>query len=393
MFCKWCGMESATTDRCSWCGGVLTQEAKPETETDSVENAAPPEAVSGAEFQNAADVIAAPLETKAEAKPAKRVPAPPAPAGNRLRSPAPPIPSRSLRTESAAPAEAEAVEEPTVGLAAGNFAPPRPASDPTVQMSAAPITAPAEPAESEEEFGGLAAGQAKPVEKAAIPTPEQQQFSANAGAPMSKYYPGKTVEETTGIGANDFPPPPVQEEKPRKPARKKTEPDLEIEWDKPELSSAAVWGRFAAAFAGVLVFAAALSLAMKPNILLPLILANFAGGMLLPILRVGPWQDEESDDSIFLFALTLIFGPFVSLAIYGVISAVKQMTNPSVLGILIVAAVTRFALGAAVGAFSLSSMTPLQSGHFDIVTLLLQWGGLVGMGGWVFANFFHKLHE
>ena len=393
MFCKWCGMESATTERCSWCNGIMApevNEAKPETEAPAVLLA---ETGTTAEAENAAITD----------KPAKRVPAPSA--GGMRRTPAPSVPPRSLRTETppsaAAPdldatrqmsAPEPSLSEPTIAFTSPTLADAPPAdSQRTILGSAAPLAA-SEP----EEFSGLAAGQAKPMEKTTVPTAESQMFSANAGAPMSKYYPGKTIEETTGIGAEEYIPPPVPENTgPPKvnPNRKKTEPDLHIEWVEPEVSSAALWGKFAAALAGVLTLAGALSLLLKSNILVPLLLANFAMGVLVPILRVGPWQDEESEDSIFLVVLTLIFGPFVSLVIYGVMSAVKQMTNPAVLGILIAAAVARLALGLVVGGFTPTMMTPYQSGHFNIVILLLQWGALVGMAGWVFANFFHKLHE
>ena len=386
MFCKWCGMDSATTDRCSWCNGVLAPEVK--------------EAKADGEMTEG---LQAEAEATAE-KPARRVPAPPA--GGMRRTPAPPVPARNLRTEMspsaetppfAAPLQTSApdasLSEPTAAFLSPTLADaPLPAdSQRTILGTAAPLAE----AEPEEEFSGLAAGQAKPVEKTTAPTAESQMFSANAGAPMSKYYPGKTIEETTGIGAEEYiPPPPPETAAPKlNPNRKKTEPDLHIEWVEPEVSSAAVWGKFAAALAGVLGISGALALALKGNILLPLLLANFAMGALIPILRVGPWQDEESEDSIFLFLLTLIFGPFVSLVIYGVMSAVKQMTNPAVLGILITAAVARFALGMIAGPFTPAMMTPYQPGHFNLWTLLLQWGALVGMAGWVFANFFHKLHE
>ncbi len=411
MFCKWCGMESATPDRCSWCNGILAADAKEAKET--TETAAD---AAGLQAEDAG-AEALPAASAAEAG-KKRVPAPP-PGGMR-RTPAPPVPPRSLRTETP-PVEATptqrfaapltdfsaptASEEPPAAFMAPTLADAPPvaaASEPTLLGTAAPLSEPTlmgtvaatEAAEPEEEFSGLAAGQAKAVEKTPMPTAENQMFNANAGAPMSKYYPGKTIEETTGIGANEYVPPPVPESAPKpKYNKKKTEPDLHIEWVQPEVSSAAVWGKFAAALAGVLAVCGALALGLKGNILLPLLLANFAMGVLIPVLRVGPWQDEESEDSIFLVLLTLIFGPFVSLTIYGVMSAVKQMTNPAVLGILITAAITRFALGVISGPFTLSMMTPLQSGHFSLAILLLQWGGLVGMIGWVFANFFHKLHE
>ena len=395
MFCKWCGMDSATTDRCSWCSGVLAAETKgTEPETPGVLQSASGTLEENARTENAIG----------GSQPVKRVPAPPV--GGMRRTPAPPVPPRSLRTETpqtpdpppfAAPlagfAPESAVSEPTAAFMAPLVTEtPTAASEPTVTGSPEPFAEPG--AEPEEEVGGLAAGQAKPVEKATVPTAESQMFSANAGAPMSKYYPGKTIEETTGIGANDYIPPPAPEvaAKPKY-TKKKTEPDLHIEWEQPEVSSAAVWGKFAAALAGILAVSGALALATRPSILIPLLIANFAGSIMIPVLRVGPWQDEESEDSIFLFILTLIFGPFISLTIYGVMSAVKQMTNPAVLGIMIVAAVTRVALGAISGPFTISMMTPFQAGRFDPVLLLLQWGGLAGMAGWVFANFFHKLHE
>ena len=397
MFCKWCGMDSATTDRCSWCNGILAPEAKAEKPDGNAAEDLPVDSAVAAE--GAAAVENAGIADKT----AKRVPAPPV--GGMRRTPAPPVPPHSLRKETPTSAEAPnfaaplemSAPEPSLGEPTAAFMSPTIADAPPPADAQRTILGTVEPtAESEEEFGGLAAGQAKPVEKTTVPSAETQMFSPNAGPAMSKYYPGKTIEETTGIGANDYiPPPPPPETAATKPNpnRKKTQPDLHIEWVEPEVSSAAVWGKFAAALAGVLAISGALALALKGNILLPLLLANFAMGVLIPVLRVGPWQDEESDDSIFLLVLTTIFGPFVALVIYSVMSAVKQMTNPAVLGILISAAAIRLALVTMTGGFTFAMLTPLQPGHFSILRLALQCGGLIGMIGWLFANFFHKLHE
>ena len=64
-------------------------------------------------------------------------------------------------------------------------------------------------------------GMAKPVEKA-VDSNARRARSVQRRIPalvMSKYYPGKTVEETTGIGANDYMPPPTQAEKARRETR------------------------------------------------------------------------------------------------------------------------------------------------------------------------------
>ena len=389
MFCKWCGMDSATTDRCSWCNGILAPEAKAVKPDE--------EAAEGL----LADTTATADNAEIGDKPAKRVPAPPA--GGMRRTPAPPAP-RILRTETPPIAETPdfaanlqtSALEPSLSEPTAAFMSPTIADAPPPADSQRTILGTVETTTEPEEFGGLAAGQAKPVEKTAMPTAESQIFSSNAGPAMSKYYPGKTIEETTGIGAEEYiPPPPPPETAATKPNpnRKKTEPDLHIEWVEPEVSPAAVWGKFAAALAGVLAISGALALALKGNILIPLLLANFAMGVLIPVLRVGPWQDEESEDSIFLLVLTTIFGPFVALVIYGVMSAVKQMTNPAVLGILISAAAIRLALVTITGGFTFAMLTPLQPGPFNLLRLALQCGGLIGMIGWLFANFFHKLHE
>ena len=440
MVCKWCNMESATPDRCSWCNGVLEAERPAEA---------------AAETGNEATAGEAPAESADSRPNAARfhTPAPPIPAAGFNRMPAPPVPPRPPQQE-APPADSPAPfmagrsePEPLTGLSAPNFMPPPSetrsafAAEPTrrdapeeesplVGLNApqnAPADAPARtttglhfsqapdteeipaiglnnpvglnnpaaeppaltlsrlPAEPAEEVG-LAAGVAKPVERPAAGTVDLEALKATAPAGrMSKYYEGKTVEETTGIGANE---PVAPRETPRS-----TKPErIELEFDKPETPAATLWLRFAGAYAGVLLVAGVLAFATK-SMLLPIVLANFAGGMLLPLLRVAPWQDEDSDDAIFLFLLTLIFGPLVSLVVYGVVGVIKQMANPAVWGCFLVGAVTRVVVEAASGNPILQPLTPLQLRPFALLPLITQWGSLFGLAGWFVANTFHKLDE
>ena len=383
MICKWCKMESATPDRCSWCNGVL--EAEPEKPADAA--------------QDTIEDTAAGSETNKTAPAKFHAPAPPIPVAGFNRMPAPPVPPRSHSSAEKAvplaPLTAEATEsrpmppaasllsfqeQHTIDIASApvpaDVAPPPPA-DPTLAMRSAPL-------EKQEEFG-LAAGYAKPVERPSAETLDLDALKAAVPtAQMSKYYAGKTVEETTGIGMGDSTAPRAA---PPRPA--KTEP----EFDALEIPAATLWMRFAGAMLGVLLVAGILAYALRPNMLLPVILANFAGGMLLPLMRVAPWQDEDSDDAIFLFLLTLIFGPLVSLIIYGVIGMIKQMANPAVWGCFLVGALTRIVVEIASGQPVLQPLTPLQLHPFNFIALVTQWGSLFGLAGWFVANTFHKLHE
>ena len=71
--------------------------------------------------------------------------------------------------------------------------------------------------------------------------------------------------------------------------------------------------------------------------------------MLMPVMRVVPWQDEDSDDVLIYLLLTLIFGPAISLVVYGVLAAMRQSFNPAVFGMLGVTLLARVVTALAAG--------------------------------------------
>ena len=99
--------------------------------------------------------------------------------------------------------------------------------------------------------------------------------------------------------------------------------------------------RYLGVFALILVVMGILSFIAKSLYVVPMVIAMFAGALLLPVMRVTPWADEDSDDVVWFVLLTLLFGPLVALIIYGTVAVIRQEFNASILGCLAVAALAR----------------------------------------------------
>jgi len=159
-------------------------------------------------------------------------------------------------------------------------------------------------------------------------------------------------------------------------------------------------GKYTIALAGILCVTALFSFVFTTHYVLPLLAAQFFGAMLLPVMRVVPWADEDADDAVLFVLLTLACGPIVGLIFYGVISLLRQDANPAIMGCFIVAALARLVVEAAVGVtpegagFAITQLVPFaQVQHFDIRLLLINWSPLVALAGWYTASIFHKLDE
>jgi hypothetical protein len=162
----------------------------------------------------------------------------------------------------------------------------------------------------------------------------------------------------------------------------------------------ALLGRYSGAFALVLLMAGGLAYIGPNYSAVPLLVAQFVGALLLAVMRLVPWQDEDSGDVIIFVLLTLMFGPVVSLVVYGILGVVRQV-NPAIVGCMTVAALTRlvvdFAAHAAspvqILAHTMPFLHPAQMDFKLVKTLLKDWSGMIALAGWYFANIFHKFDE
>ena len=471
MFCKWCGMESMTTDQCSWCHHSLTTTAVEESPS-RVEAQTPEEVFAPAAFaasepeiyeeQEESPLAAGLTAPKDQPKPNAAVPPPPiAPlpataaqeiasrpaigvrrsggaggtggrsipavppprpasaGGNRAGSHTPP-PAMPMSPRSSTP-----VPHPTAATASANTATLPPPAAPAVrppevsasrtgrltvpaalmggaraavpEMVAAPAAQSAAPSARmgqpvvEGEAGGLADGFSAPSrapENANVP-----QLGTFTPA-KSKYYSGQILDPVSGTHYDaDTGKPTTATSAETTPGKKDT---VVLNWDTPEteVSMAAVVGKFLGIF-GVILLVSAIFAAIVPSAMLaPLLIANFAGGLLLPVLGVVPWQDEDSDDAIPMFLLLLMFGPVVALIIYGVITLVRQTGNAAVVGVLAVGALSNIVIRfAAHGLHRFSDLMPFQSNSYSVALMFLSWTGLLAVAGWFFANVFHKFDE
>jgi hypothetical protein len=152
--------------------------------------------------------------------------------------------------------------------------------------------------------------------------------------------------------------------------------------------------RYLAVFAVLLGIGMAVAYFAPAAYVAPLLLVNFIGALLLPVMGVVPWQDEDSDDVFLMIVLTLAFGPVVSLVIYSVLTALRQDGNPAIIGILAVAMLTRIGIGVVAGNVSTWwHLMPFPMTGFSVPLMLVNWAGLFALTGWYFANVFHKFDE
>lgn len=466
MFCKWCGMESATTDQCSWCHRSFAS-ASADEEAEEISDASVAADVDPATASPLAEEEPAPVKAPWMLAPTTQTPAPvpatddlsqagkdrrgvigvrrpggsrpslpvtpnaragdasasPSPAKAGARPPAPAVgvnrsPARSHTPAPATPVPTmKRVATPPViapgpGVATPSTVPPvtarggaRPAVPDTLVTGTSPAAAnTAPPVES----GGLAEGFAAPP---SAPTPPQgvPQFGTFQ-AEKSKYYPDQLIDPVSGThydAATGAPTTtPSSSSAPARTAsgaaRQQRPEDIKLNWDQPNMAK--LVGIHAALFAGILGIAALIA-HFSPNIyLIPLIVAQFLGALLLPLTRVAPWADEDADDAWFLLlfllagGVALVFGPLLGLLCYLVLAFVRQSANPAVIGCLLIATLARLGIEAATTGISNHLFTPLISTSgmavsSAIKTIVANWTGLATMAGWYMASIFRKFDE
>lgn len=346
-----------------------------------------------------------------------RMPAPPAPRGPMQRTPAPP----GASSHGAAPPNvAQPVYPPVAGRGEqpGAISPIPPRATPGMPPSSIPantISMPAaqrpggharQPLTSEtehEESVGLAHGVSasnRPVIPSVADLHIQAALSSTSGLVQSKYYQGQVVDATSQMmydsasgRVTSAPPIPGS-----------TGPPIIFHWDEPQDDIGPLLLKFVASFVGILVVCGVTAGFLPDAYVAPLCIATFLGGMLLPVFRLIPWQDEDSDDAIYLLMLLLIFGPAIGIVIYGAICLLRQEANISVIACLVVAFVTRVIMElSAQHGFSMVMLNPpwvappsaaaAEQTSSLVSTIFTSWTSLLAMVGWYVANVFHKADE
>lgn len=228
----------------------------------------------------------------------------------------------------------------------------------------------------------------------------QAALSGSSGLAKSKYYDGQVVDAISGMQydastgkVTSAPPIPGS-----------TGPPIIFHWDEPQDDIGPLLLKFLLTFAGILLVCGLTAGFLPDAFVAPLCIATFLGGMLLPVFRLIPWQDEDSDDAVFLLVLLLVFGPAIGLVCYGVICLIRQDANVSVIACLAVAFATRVIIElSAQHGFSMVMLsppwvtppagpTPEQTTSL-VANIFTSWTSLLAMVGWYVANIFHKADE
>ena len=253
-----------------------------------------------------------------------------------------------------------------------------------------------------EEAGGLAAGVAasnKPVIPSIQAMHAQAAMNNTMGLNVSKYYGDMMVDTIAGTTYNAS-----GEVSSAAPIPGATAPPIIFHWDEPTQNLGPLLAKYIGSFIGVLLVCGLVAGFLPDAYVAPLCFATFLGGMLLPVCRLIPWQDEDSDDVVWLLILSLVFGPAIGLVIYGVVCALRQEANVSVFALLGVAFVSRVIIElCAQHGFAMvmvnppwvqppAAATPELSMSL-VASIFTSWTSLLAMAGWYIANVFHKADE
>jgi hypothetical protein len=251
--------------------------------------------------------------------------------------------------------------------------------------------------DEEEETGGLASGIAagkRPLDRT-TGIPALGTFTpAN-----SKYYTGQVVDPLSGNHYDSN-----TGQTTTAPTRQKSD-DIVLQWDDPNSTPLHI-GRFAMVFAGILAAMAVLTHLLADYAAIPLVIAMFAAGVLLPVLRAVPFQSDDSEDLVWFLLLTLLFGPGIGLLIYSIKAFLLRDMNVAVMGLLIVGFLGYMVFQIAAplplltpdtneGFFNVMKLAPpwTQVTRYGYAAMFYNWAGFVALAGWFVGNFFHKLDE
>ncbi|HLH79796.1 MAG TPA: hypothetical protein VKV29_05875 [Chthonomonas sp.] len=371
MICKHCGMESTTTDRCSVCGLPLqsAQETAEQTTTE-VTKESEPEVDSTAAPSPKKEVIKAHRPAPAIVPPTKKHSGPAFGAAKHTPPPAVPPPSRRVASLSEI-LESKSTTDNTPAPAYSNKAP-----DPLASVLA-----------------NLKLPQKEATETQSTPSDDNTLTSTETAPPAASLAPSQPAASVQSAPATA---PQQEPSQPKQPTPRPTAAE-ELEAYAPP-NPWPITARYAAVLALLLAFAGLFPLYQKNLFWAPMLLTQFLGGLLLPVMRVVPWFDEDPDDLPLAIGLIFFFGPLIGLVIYSIISLLRHNTNPGLVGCLIV------------GSLSLLVVQPAWLGHLDvqwlapfagvqtnplllIAHLAMGWSPIVVIVGWIFAGVFHKLYE
>lgn len=167
--------------------------------------------------------------------------------------------------------------------------------------------------------------------------------------------------------------------------------DEPAEWDYPKRVR---WFLFI--YAAILVMTGAAAFFNQKPYWVSLFISNLIVGVVMPVMKVVPWQDEDPDDVGWLFVGTLAVGPVASFCIYGAYSLLRRATNYAIVGCLAVSACTRIVVELSVGSPTMKWLLVPWSGNYTVPVaqvFYVSWAGLFTMLGWYLGNIFHKLDE
>ncbi len=375
-----------------------------------------------------------------------RVPAPPVPRGPLPRTPAPPggVAPRTIRTapvvvrtEAVNTVEISADAEPEIGLNAAISTGSAPAGDQLSASRVAPVRvdasqisaetsreaapesapsswtsdrrSPRQQARMEQEAVesvGLAAGVSANSRPSMLSNSEMQlktALSGSSGMVQSKYYDGHMVDTIAGVQYNGSTGA-VASAPTTTSGGNTSAPAIVFHWDEPQEKTVPQLPKYLLSFTGILVICGLLAWAFPTAFAAPICIATFLGGMLLPVFRVIPWQDDDADDAVLLLVLLLVFGPAIGLVIYGFVCLARQDAAVSVIGCLSVALAGRVVIelaamrGFNTAMFNVPWVTPPSGATPELSTSLVtniftSWTSLFAMAGWYVANVFHKADE
>lgn len=164
---------------------------------------------------------------------------------------------------------------------------------------------------------------------------------------------------------------------------------IALDFDEPDIRAQIV--KYIPALIGIILVAIIATKAAPGFYLGTLFLANFGAAILLPLMKVAPFADDDSDDLALAIGLFLIAGPFVGAILYGIVVVMRQDGNPAIGALFVLYLLIRIPMDIAMGSFTFTAMMPFAK--FTVSAFAANWMTLAGLAGWYCASFFHKLDE
>ncbi len=238
-------------------------------------------------------------------------------------------------------------------------------------------------------------------------TDVQNAAPALSPAPAAAAKPADVTVQTAAVNLYPAAPEaaPAASSRPARPSP--SSPVDEVILLEPQKGIAFYLGRYAALLVPMLLLQGILTYFAPSISVIPYLIVLMVGALLLPVMRVTPFLEDDPDDIALAVVLGLLFGPGAGLIIYGVLALIRQTLNSSLAGCMIIGLAARLVMDVAHPGMHLTlqqillntmPFTSFTAAHFKlgwniVRPAVLDWLSLAAIIGWVSASTLRRSHE